>query len=229
MEAIDIVCMWIAEIALLLGSVAATVYGAFAFFKKRKALYPKVVTAAMGCYALSCLYHICQTLIFEEAIEGFTATYLGRMGFYLFLFTANFGQMNGIMDDGNPKMRPSRYIGLSGPLLAAALFGLVLLADIPLSTKLSYLPVWIGAALSLYYTLKHAVIPDLGYGFSKAVRPYNVSASVLAALDLLTLLAWAYYDLPYGFIIVAVTSVLTSVTMLITIRNLNVGVSRWTI
>lgn len=225
----DTVCMWIAEIVPLFCSVSAVVYGLFAFFKKRKALYPKVVTTAMGCYALSCLYHICQTLIFEEAMEGFTATYLGRIGFYLFLLTANFGQMNGIMDDGTSQMRSSKRIGLLGPLLAAGLFGIVLLADIPLSTKLSYLTVWIVAALSMYYTLKHAVIPDLGYGFSKAVQPYNISAFILAALDLLTLLAWAYYDIACGFIIIAIASVLTSIAMLITIRNLKEGVTKWTI
>lgn len=229
MATVDTVCMWIAEIAPLLGSVAAVVYGAFAFFKKRKALYPKIITAAMGCYALSCLYHLCQTLLFEEPAEGFTATYLGRIGFYLFLLTANFGQMNGIMDDGTPKMKTSRYVGLLGPLLAVGLFCFVLLAEMPLSTKLSYLPVWIVAALNMYYNLKLSVIPDLGFGFSRAVRPYNISALVLSALDLLTLLAWAYYDLPYGFVIVAVTSVLTSVTMLITVHNLNGGVKKWTI
>lgn len=229
MTIIDTVCIWIAEITPLFCSLAAVIYGIFAFFKKRKALYPKVVTTAMGCYALSCLYHICQTMVFEEAIEGFTATYLGRIGFYLFLLTASFGQMNGIMDDGTPKMRPSKYIGLLGPLLAAGLFGLVVLAEIPLSTKLSYLPVWVVAALSMYYTLKHAVIPDLGYGFSKAVRPYNISAFVLSALDLCTLLAWAYYDVPHGFIVMAFTSVLTSIAMPIAIRNLKMGVTRWTI
>lgn len=229
MTTIDTVCMWIAEIVPLLGAITATVYGLFAFFKKNKALYPKIVTAAMGCYALSCLYHICQTLLFEDPAEGFTATYLGRIGFYLFFLTANFGQMNGIMDDGTPKMKPSRYIGLLGPLLAALLFGVVLWAEMPLSTTITYLIVWIVAALSMYYTLKHAVIPDLGYGFSKAVRPYNISAFILSALDLLTLSVWACYDVAFGFVIIAITSTLTGITMLITIRNLKVGVMRWTI
>lgn len=229
MTTIDNVCMWIAEILPFFGSVAATVYGLFAFSKKGKALYPKVITAAMGCYALSCLYHICQTLLFEEPAEGFTATYLGRIGFHLFIFTANFGQMNGIMDDGTPKMRPSRYIGLLGPLLAAVLFLFVLWAEMPLSTTLTYLTVWVVAALSMYYTLKHAVIPDLGFGFSRAVRPYNISAFILAALDLITLLAWAHYDKAFGFIIIAITSTLTGIMMLITVRNLKVGVTKWTI
>lgn len=229
MTTMDTVCMWIAELAPLVCSTVAVIYGILAFFRKRKALYPKVITAAMACYALSCLYHLCQTLVYEDAIDGFTATYLGRIGFHLFLFTANFGQMNGIMDDGTPSMRPSRYVGLLGPVFAAGSFCIVALIEMPLSTKLSYLAVWIVAALSMYYTLKHAVIPDLGYGFAKAVRPYNISAFILSVLDLLTLLGWANYDMDFGFVIIAFASILTGVAMLVSIRNLKIGVMKWTV
>ena len=43
-------------------------------------------------------------------------------------------------------------------------------ADSPYYTKLSYAFIWIPAIISVYFSLKHAIIPDLDFGFIKAIR-----------------------------------------------------------
>ena len=90
----------------------------------------------MGCHALGSIYHLCQTLTNETVLEGFTPAYLGRIGFFLFLITASYGQMDRIVDDGSKKYRPSRYIALIAPLLAILLYipnGIM--EDLPTGTK----------------------------------------------------------------------------------------------
>lgn len=226
---INTVCMWLTELVPLGASAAAFIYGVNRFFEKGKALYLQIITIAMGCYALGNLYHLCQRIVLKEVTDGFTAAYLGHIGFYLFLFTANFGQMDGLMDDGTKQIRASRYIGLAGPVLAVFLYLFCAVSQMPLSTKITYGIVWIPAMLSLYYNLKHAVIPDLGFGFAKAVRPYNISAFVLSVLNLLLLCSWINYDETYGYVLPAVLSVIFGIGCLITMRNLEKGVMQWTI
>lgn len=229
MNWINTLCIWVGELTTLLVAFSAFLYGVFRFFQKGKALYLQIVTAAIGCYALGNLYHLCQILALDEVSEGFTPTYLGRIGFYLFLFTANYGQMDGIMDDGSPKMRSSRYLALLGPGIALLLFIPCILIEMPLSTKITYAVVWIPACMSLYYNLKHAIIPDLGYNFAKAVRPYNFFAFFMELADLLLLAAWLGYDDPLGYFLIPVFSILFSVLCVFTLRSLEKGVREWTL
>lgn len=73
----------------------------------------------MGCYAMGSFYHLCQTITTEEIVDGFTAVYLGRIGFFPFLFTANFGQIDGLLDDRTPMMKKYRYIAFLAPVADA--------------------------------------------------------------------------------------------------------------
>lgn len=229
MELADRICLWISELCPLLVPAAVFLYGITHFFQKRKSLYPQIVTLAMGCYCLGYLYHLCQMLALGEVADGFSPAYLGRIGCYLFLFTGNYGYMDGIMDDGSRAIRPSRIIAFLGPVAGLLLFSYCAAAVMPLSTKITYAIVWIPAMLSMYYNLKHALIPDQGFGFAKAVRPYNMLAFLLTLLDLLLLLAWTNYDEPHGYIPIAIFSVLFSCCCVGAMYSLRKGVQKWTI
>ena len=198
MEELDILCLWIAELIPLSATLFSFIYGLNKFFKKGKPLFLQSITMAMGCHALGSIYHLCQTLTTETVLEGFTPAYLGRIGFFLFLITASYGQMDRIVDDGSKKLRPSRIIALAAPICAVLLYlpnGLM--DDLPTGTKIAVLLVWIPAAVSVYYNLKHAIIPDFDFGFIKAIKPYNVLATCLGFAELLCLTAWDYlYNAP---------------------------------
>ena len=175
MDAIDLVCMWIAELLPLFATLFSFIYGANKFFKKGKPLFLQSVTMAMGCHALGSIYHLCQTLTTETVLEGFTPAYLGRIGFFLFLITASYGQMDRIVDDGSPKVRPSRYIAIIAPVLAVLLYiPNAMIPDLPFRTKITIILVWIPAAISMYFNLKHFLIPDFDFGFIKAICRYGV-------------------------------------------------------
>ena len=193
MTTTDLICMWIAELVPLAAALFSFIYGLNEFFKKGKPLFLQSITMAMGCHALGSLYHVCQTLTTETVLDGFTPAYLGRIGFFLFLIAASYGQMDRIVDDGTKKIRPSRFVALIAPLLALLLYiPNATMEDLPIQTKVSVLLVWLPGIVAVYYNLKHFIIPDLDFGFIKAIKPYNLLATCLGFAELLCLTAWDY-------------------------------------
>ena len=229
MTVFDEVCFWTADIVPLLASLATFIYGVKNFFKKGKAYYLQIVTMAMGCYAMGSFYHLCQSITSEEVVDGFTAAYLGRIGFFLFLFTANYGQMDGLLDDRTLLMKKYRYIAIIAPVVLALFYLPCVLADMPASTKISLSFVWLAAMFSSYYNFKHAIISDLGYGFVKAIRPYNICALILTFTEIILQVLWTHYDIEYGFVIIAIVSIVFSVMSIVTIVALKRGVEAWKI
>lgn len=226
MNYMNMVCFWIAEVVPLAATLFCLIYGLIHFFRKGKPLFLQSLALAMACYALSEIYHLCLTYTSEVVMEGFTPAYLGRIGFYMFFMTGSYGQLDRIVDDRTAKMRPARWIALLAPVCAVLLYlpnGL--LHDIPLSTKISYALVWLPAIISVYYNLKHALIPDLDFGFIKALKPYNVLAVFLGIAELVCMTAWNYDN----DIFLAAISVIVAVLCVCTTIAAKKGAEKWTI
>lgn len=226
METTSLICMWIAELVPLAATMFSFIYGLNKFFRKGKPLFLQSITMAMGCHALGSIYHLCQTLTSETVLEGFTPAYLGRIGFFLFLITASYGQMDRIVDDGSAKIKPSRYIALIAPFLAALLYiPNATIIDLPTPTKIAVFLVWMPACVAVYYNLKHSIIPDFDFGFIKAIKPYNILATGLGFAELLCLTAWDYfYDAQ--LVITSVVFAILCVAMMIAARK---GAEKWRI
>ena len=180
----------------------------------------------MGSHALGSIYHLCQTLTCDTLIEGFTPAYLGRIGFFLFLITASYGQLDRIVDDGSPRMKPARRLAVLASVGAVLLYiPNFMIEEVPLSTKITYMLVWLPAIAAVYFNLKHALIPDLDFGFIKALKPYNALAMCLGFSELLCLTAWDfYYPIP-----LALSALLFSGLCIGTIVAAGRGVEKWTI
>ena len=222
----DLICIWIAEIAPLAATLFSLIYGMMHFFEKGKPIFLQSITMAMASHALGSVYHLCQTLTSDTLVEGFTPAYLGRIGFFLFLITASYGMLDRIVDDGSSQMRPARSLALIAPALAVLLYILnVSVMETPLSTKIVYALVWCPAVVSVYFNLKHAIIPDLDFGFIKAIKPYNVLALLLSFFELFCLTAWNYY---YPFQM-ALCSVIFGILCIGTMICAKKGVEKWTI
>ena len=225
-ELIEIVCIWIAELVPLLATLFSLIYGLRHFFKKGKPLCLQSITMAMASHALGSIYHLCYALTSDELVEGFTPAYLGRIGFFLFILTASYGQLDRIVDDRSSKMRKARIIALLAPALAVLLYiPNTLIDDVPTATKVVYALVWIPAVISVYFNLKHAIIPDLDFGFIKAIKPYNIFVLMLSFSELLCLTAWDYY---YP-IQMAITAMLFGALCICTVVFAKKGVEKWTI
>ena len=226
MENINLVCAWIAELVPLSATLFSFIYGIRNFFKKGKPLFLQSITMAMGCHALGSIYHLCQTLTTKSVLEGFTPAYLGRIGFFLFLITASYGQLDRIVDDGSAKIKPARRIAIIAPVIAALLYiPNAFMEDLPTQTKISVLMVWLPALVSVYFNLKHAIIPDFDFGFIKAIKPYNLLALALSIAELCCLTAWDYfYNAP-----LVITSVIFAIICVSTMLVAKKGAEKWTI
>lgn len=226
MDEINIVCLWIAELVPLAATLFSLVYGFKHFFKKGKPLCMQSLAMAMASHTLGSIYHICQTLASEDIVDGFTPAYLGRIGFFLFILTASYGQLDRIVDDRTDKMKKTRIIAFLAPLCATLLYiPNVIIEDVPVSTKIAYAIVWIPAIFSVYFNLKHAIIPNFDFGFIKAIKPYNILVLCLSFAELLCLTAWDYY---YGTQLV-ITSILFGVLSVATVIAAKKGVDKWTV
>lgn len=226
MEPIELICLVIAELLPLVTTLFSLIYGLKHFFKKGKPLCLQSITMAMASHTLGSVYHICQTLTSDDIVEGFTPAYLGRFGFFLFILTASYGQLDRIVDDGSSKMRPARMLALVAPVMAILLYiPNALIDDVTIATKIVYALVWIPAIFCVYFSLKHAIIPDLDFGFIKAIKPYNVFVLLLCFSELLCLTAWDYYYPVPMAIAATVFGALCICTMLFAKK----GVEKWTI
>lgn len=218
--------MWMVQLLPLAATAFCFVYGLRHFFKRGKPLFLQSITMAMGCHSLGAVYRLCLMLTAAEVSLGFTPAYLGQIGFFLFFIAASYGQMDRILDDGSAVTRPSRFLALVAPVCAALVYIPIACVPTPAAaTRVSCLVVWIPAMVSLYFLLKHAVIPDCDFGFVKAIKPYNTLVLCLEFSELLCLTAWAYYD-P---VLLALSTVLFGVLCICTMVAAKKGVEKWTI
>ena len=226
MGKIDLICMWIAELLPLSATVFSFIFGLRQFFKKGKPLFLQSITMAMGCHSLGSIYHICLMLTNETIFEGFTPGYLGRIGFFLFFIAASYGQMDRIIDDGTPAVRPSRHLALIAPVCAALLYiPCVYISDLPNAVKVSSLLVWLPALVSVYFNLKHAIIPNFDFGFVKAIKPYNMFAVGLGFAELLCLAAGNRTHKSF----LVIPSVIFSAFCIATMVVAKKGAEKWTV
>ena len=222
----NLICMWIGELVPLTATMFSFIYGLNHFFRKGRPLFLQSLTMAMGCYALGSVYHLCQTLTTETVLEGFTPAYLGRIGFFLFLITASYGQMDRIIDDGSKKIKPYRYIALIAPLLAILLYiPNAIIIELPIQTKIAVLLVWLPAVVAVYYNVKHAIIPNLDFGFIKAIKPYNILAACLGFAELLCLTAWDYFN----DTLLVISSFAFAIFCVVLMYAAKKGAEKWTI
>jgi hypothetical protein len=100
-----------------------------------------------------------------------------------------------------------------------------LMEDLPTATKVTYLLVWLPAIFIVYYNLKHAIIPNLDFGFIKAIKPYNILAVCLGFAELLCLTAWSYLSNT----LLVITSVIFSILCVSLMVAAKKGAEKWTI
>jgi hypothetical protein len=208
---------------VVLMSIVALIYGLYTLISRRQPLFFQLSMAAVACLLLGYIFDICYYIIHGLVEEGYVIGYLGSIGSFFFLLTASIGYMDGIIDDGSPKIKKCRYIALVGPILATVLWIPNMFADIPIRTKVVYSILWIPGMLSMYFNLKHTIVPDMGFGFVKAIRPFNLVAFFFSFLQLIHLTLWNYCD----WIPLLVSGTIFGASCILMIVMANRGVKRW--
>ena len=204
-------------------STLALIYGVYMAITKKLPLYFQLSIATVACLLLGYIFDICYYMVHGLLEEGYMIGYLGSIGSFLFLLTASIGYMDGIIDDGAPKIKKCRYIALIAPILTAALWVPNMFADIPTITKVVYTILWIPAIFSSYFNLKHAIISDMGFGFVKAIRPFNIAALAFTFLQLIHLTLWNYCD----WLPLMISGIVFGSSCIVMIVMADKGVKKW--
>ena len=200
-------------------------YGLYRFFRDESALYVRMITFGVGCAMLGRLFETLLILVNGSLTSGFHVGMLGIIGSFLFLFSANFGQMDSIVDDGSKRFRKTRLISFAAPLVIAAVFCLIAVTKglnkttIPLGVETLFI------ALASYYHLKHLIIEDVSFGLIKAIRSYNLLSLVYAVLCMAEMFVRSF-NLPVFCTVIV--NALQFVLLLAFVPVLERGVKKWT-
>ena len=157
--------------------------------------------------------------------DGFHVGVLGIVGSFVFFLSANYGQMDKLLDDGAKENRNYRLLGLLAPLLIAGIYSLIFLFDIGRESMIVYGVMTAIIMFASYFNLKHFIFPDVEFGIIRSIRGYNLIALLLAILSVgeIALLLWNKL-IPLLILYVAICVVSIAIVPI-----LEKGVKKWTI
>ena len=110
----------IGNIITCVGALGGFIYGAVRFFRPKAAVYPQMITLASGVIVFGRLYQIIRLIAVGELFERFHLGDLAAIGSLLFLFSANFGLMDSLVDDGSKELKQYRIVPLAAPAVVLA-------------------------------------------------------------------------------------------------------------
>lgn len=213
------------SLAMTISAGIGFVYGLYRFFRDESALYVRMIIFSVGCAMFGRLFETLQYLVNGQLGSGFHVGMLGIVGSFMFLFSANYGQMDSVVDDRSPKFRNTRIISLAAPVVIIALWCVVAVmkgldkTTIPLGIETLFI------ALASYFHLKHLIIKDVEYGLIKAIRNYNLLALIYALTCMMEMLIKSFN---YPTFTIVIVYVLQCVVLLAFVPVLERGVKKWT-
>jgi hypothetical protein len=84
---------------------------------------------------------------------------------------------------------------------------------------------WIPMILASYFNFKHAILPDGGFAFVKAIRPYNITATIFGFVEIVYLTMYIL-EKPQMTVICAVFLAVSACCMMFFAKR---GAEQWTI
>ena len=210
-------------LALTLSATVGFGYGLYRFFRGRSAMYIKMIVFGIGCAMLGRLFETLQLFANGQIQSGFHVGVLGVVGSFLFFFTANFGQMDSLVDDGTAEFRKYRLTALAAPVVVIGLYVIYFIrTGFGQDAVVNGIKTLI-ISQAAYFHLKHIIMPDVDYGVIRSLRLYNLLALIYVFLCMGEMLLGTI-NLPALLIIVYV---LMCVNLLAFVPALERGVKKW--
>ena len=217
---------WISELVALSGMITALIIGRKAWMTPKGAWFPKFVATGLGCMALGCLHDTVYLLVTGHHADDICIGHLGVIGCFMFLISASYGQLDGIFDDRSKGNRKYRLLALLAPLLMSLIFIPALHTDrLSPAMKVVHFIGWIPMIAASYFNFKHAILPDGGFAFVKAARPYNITAVLFGFAEIVYLTMYIL-EKPQMAVICAVFLAVSACFMMFFAKR---GAEQWTI
>lgn len=195
---------------LCLGALTGFVYSLVKFFRPKKAMYKKMVGCALGCLFIERLYEIVQYVVVGDLPQLFQIGTFGNIGCFMFLFSANFGAIDSLIDDRSDELKKYRLAALAAPAVALIAAAAILISPSYPGRKIACAVEVLFAGASSYYSLKHLIIPKKYSDFLSGMRAFHITSLVLAAAVALEDIIWCYqvrvqaaWYIPYAVLLFA--------------------------
>lgn len=212
-------------LAVTLCALAGFTYGLVSFFRKRSALYARMVVFGVGSAMMGRMFETLQLFLHGEIHSGFQVGELGVVGCFLFFFTSNYGQVDSLVDDGTKKITKSRLLALLAP---ACIIGIYIFYYTRVGFGENAVVGFVEAAIiaiASYYHLKHLIIPDVENGVVDSLRWFNLLALIYAFLCMAEMVVSA---VPISEVFAIIVYVLLALVLLLMVPVMGRGVKRWT-
>ena len=211
---------------IFLCSLVGSVYGLYFFYKKSKALFLKLAAGAVFCAMFARLFPVIYMVTQEPTSLGdFHVGILGIIGSFMFFFSANFGQMDSLVDDGSRRFLSSRLIALTAPAVALLLYLGFFFNVADTEARIVQGVVTFFIMQCVYYNCKHVVIYDVEGGIIRALRRYNLLVLAYAFLSLLEPIGF-YLEITPLYIASCVSLGIVTLCLLPVLKG---GAEKWTI
>lgn len=214
-----------ANLAMFICTGVSFTYGAIRFLKKGKALYLQMIVGGLGCMMLSRAFQFITLWTSSSLPGGFHIGMLGMVGAFLFFLSANYGQMDKLLDDGAKENRKYRLIALIAPAVLLGTFSSLFFIPAAKENLVIYGIITAIVMFASYFNLKHLIFPDVEFGIIRSIRGYNLIALLLALLSTVEIVFLALNIEIALWIIYAATCVVSIAIVPILER----GVKKWAI
>ena len=212
---------------LCVSALVGFVYAVIRFFRPKQALYKKMVACALGCLFIERLYGIIQILVSGDVTEFFQIGTFGNIGCFMFLFSANYGTIDSLIDDGSDELKKYRRIALIAPLVTVAIAVLLLFSPSHPTRSITCAVEELFTGASAYYSLKHLIIPKKYSDLLSSLRPFHACSLLLAAGLITENIIWCYQV--FSNIVWAIPYILLIIVMPAIAPLLERGMKKWII
>jgi len=191
---------------------AAFAFGAFKYLRPKRPLYIQMIVMGVGCIMLGRLYQFLRIITGSSISDSAQLGMLGAAGAFAFFFSANYGQIDSLVDDRSALFSKYRITSIIAPVCIAALYLGFAVSDVSSGFKIAMGLVCIYIMPAAYFNLKHLIIPDVDYGVVRCQRKYNALALVYAFLYISSQIAMAG---KHGHVLAALDIIMGIISVLI--------------
>ena len=196
---------------------------------KKGPLYLRMICWAVICAFFARLFHVVFLLLYSQYDVNINMGTMGIIGSLLFLLSANYGQIDALVDDGGKKHLKTRFIALIAPLLIVGMCAYFMhfwwtWPDFWMLT-INTMILAVVIIPCIYYNFKHAIIYDVKGGIVHSLRLYNILAVVY---ELMIMMEWVSFRTAEFEVFVA-SLVIQGIVFLLLLPAVRRGVKKWTI
>lgn len=202
----------------LAGALIASVYGSCTVLGKKTPLFYKIVYFAMLTCLMGNIYTVLYELLWHPADSGFQIGFLGYIGMFFFLYSSYYGAINSLADGNQPEFRRFRIFA---GIVTAGFFIVSVLLIYFSGKDLGMYIIVIPMSFTIYFAIKHLIIPDVEMGIIKVMRPYNLLIVSLCICMMLSILSAS------GSMLETVSSICTGILLALCMPIARNGVRKW--